>query len=276
MEKFSVLMSLYYKENPEYFNQCMHSMLTQTVIPDQIVIVKDGPLTNELEMELERWVASDPCLYTIVSLETNKGLGLALAAGLMHCRNELVARMDTDDIAVSNRFEIQLKEFMRDPELDICGSNIVEFEETVTNVVAKRIVPLQDAEIRKYQKRRDAFNHMTVMYKKSTVLKAGNYKSCLLMEDTYLWVRMLQAGAKCKNIEEALVNVRVNSNLYERRGGWQYFIKYKTGRKNVLDTGYIGYLDYVYTIIVQFVVALVPNNMRSIIYKKILRRRTKG
>lgn len=273
MEKFSLLMSLYIKEKPEYFCQCMDSVLNQTVLPDQIVIVKDGPLTDELETALNHYVNENINLYTIVPLKKNVGLGLALAEGIKHCRNNLVARMDTDDIAVKKRFELQLKEFEKDPKLDICGSNIVEFEGTTDNIVSKRIVPLDDASIKKYQKRRDAFNHMTVMYKKEMVLKAGNYQSCLLMEDTLLWVHMILAGAKCKNVEEPLVYARVGKDMYDRRGGWSYYKKYRTGRKKVFQTGYISWLDYEITCAVQLVVALIPGNWRACVFRNILRRK---
>lgn len=267
---FSVLMSLYIKEKPENFRECMESVLSQSVKPDEIVIVKDGPLTDELESVLEGYVQKSPELYTIVPLPTNRGLGLALAEGILHCKNELVARMDTDDIATPDRFLKQLREFERDPELDICGSHITEFEGTVDNVVAQRRVPIDDAEIKKYQKRRDAFNHMTVMYKKSAVLKAGNYQSCLLMEDTLLWVNMILSGAKCKNIDESLVFARIGKDMFERRGGFAYFKKYRQGRKRVRETGYIGFFDYYYTLLVQLVIALMPNKLRGWVFKKLL------
>lgn len=265
-------MSLYIKEKPEYFVQCMDSILNQTVQPEQIVIVKDGPLTDELETVLLQYTEVKKNLYTIVSLKNNLGLGLALAEGIQHCRNNLVARMDTDDIAVEKRFELQLREFEADKELDICGSNIVEFEGEVSNIVAERRVPLDDTAIKKYQKRRDAFNHVTVMYKKEAVLKAGNYQSCLLMEDTLLWVNMILAGAKCKNIEEPLVYVRVGKDMYDRRGGWNYYKKYRAGRKKVYDTGYISIFDYEMTCLVQLIVAMIPEKCRAYIFKKLLRK----
>lgn len=265
-------MSLYLKEKPEYFKQCMDSILNQTIQPEQIVIVKDGPLTNELENVLAQYTADKENLYTIVPLKKNMGLGLALAEGILHCRNNLIARMDTDDIAVKNRFELQLKEFEKQPELDICGSNILEFEGSINNIVSERIVPSDDKNIKKYQKRRDAFNHMTVMYKRDMVLKAGNYQSCLLMEDSLLWVHMILAGAKCKNISRPLVYARVGKDMYARRGGWEYLKKYKTGRKRILETGYISRWDYYYTLLVQMIVALMPQQCRKFIFKKILHR----
>lgn len=272
MEKFSVLMSLYLKEKPEYFRQCMDSILNQTMQPEQIVIVKDGPLTNELEKVLKQYTAGKDNLYTIVPLKKNMGLGLALAEGILHCRNNLIARMDTDDIAVKNRFELQIEEFKKNPDLDICGGNILEFEDSPQHIVAERNVPLTDSEIKKYQKRRDAFNHVTVMYKRDMVLKAGNYQSCLLMEDTLLWVHMILSGAKCMNINKPLVFVRIGKDMFKRRGGWSYYQKYKNGRKQVYETGYISKYDYYYTLLVQLLVALMPQHMRGFVFKRILHR----
>lgn len=271
-EKFSVLMSLYIKEKPEYFQECMESILKQTALPAEIVIVQDGPLTAELETVLAEYIQKGPDLYTIVPLETNRGLGLALAEGILHCHNELVARMDTDDICRKDRFELQLAEFRKNPQLDICGSHIVEFEDDVNNIVAQRMVPLTDEDIKMYQKRRDGVNHMTVMYKKSKVLEAGNYQSCMLMEDTYLWVRMILAGAVFKNIDDSLVYARIGKDMFERRGGFSYFLKYREGRKKVKETGYISNWDYYYTLLVQLVVALIPNKVRGWIFKHLLHR----
>ena len=270
--KFSVLMSLYIKEKPENLRACMDSLLAQTLLPDEIVIVKDGPLTDELEAVLSEYISKSPELYTIVPLETNRGLGLALAEGMLHCKHELVARMDTDDICRNDRFELQLKEFEKDPDLDICGSHIVEFEEDVEHIVAKRTVPLSDQDIKKYQKRRDGLNHVSVVFKKSSVLKAGNYQSCLLMEDTLLWANMFNAGAKAMNIDDSLVFVRIGKDMFERRGGWSYFKKYKEGRKKVRKTGYIGFFDYHYTLLVQFAVAMMPNKLRGWVFKVLLHR----
>lgn len=270
--EFSVLMSLYYKEKPEYFRECMESILNQTLLPSQIIIVKDGPLTPELDKAVDKFVDADPDLYTIVPLAKNGGLGPALAEGIQHSKFNLVARMDTDDIAVPTRFEKQMQQFKDDPGLDICGSNIVEFEGNVHNIVAKRGVPLTDKDIKQYQKKRDAFNHMTVMYKKDAVLRAGNYQSVPLMEDTMLWVNMIQTGAKCKNIKEPLVYARVGKDMFNRRGGWEYYKKYRNGRKKVLETGYINKSDYYTTLAVQAVVALMPGKVREFFFEKMLHR----
>ena len=271
-KKFSVLMSLYIKEKPEYLRECMESILKQTISPDEIVIVKDGPLTEELEQVLNEYICKNPLLYTIVPLEKNVGLGLALAEGMHWCRNELVARMDTDDICRSDRFERQLAEFDKNKDLDICGSHIEEFEDDVNHIVACRKVPLSDTEIKKYQKKRDGFNHVTVMFKKSKVLEAGNYQSCMLMEDSLLWVNMILMGITSMNIDDSLVFVRIGKDMYERRGGLSYFKKYYMGRKKIRETGYISLWDYYSTLLVQLIVALIPNKLRGVIFKKVLHR----
>lgn len=272
-QKFSVLMSLYIKEKPEYFRECMDSILAQTVKPDEIVIVKDGPLSDGLEAALLEYISRSPELYTVVPLEKNVGLGGALREGMLHTKNELVARMDTDDIARADRFERQLYEFERDARLDICGSQASEFEGSVENIVAVRRVPLSDSDIKKYQKRRDAFNHMTVMFKKSAVLRAGNYQPCPLMEDTLLWVNMMLSGARCKNIDESLVYARVDGGMFARRGGFAYFKKYREGRRRVRETGYIGFFDYYSTLAVQLAVALMPERLREWVFKRFLHGR---
>ena len=270
--KFSVLMSLYYKEKPEYVRKCFDSLLVQTVRADEWIVVEDGPLTPELYGFLAEYQNKYPGLINRIPLEKNGGLGIALKEGIQHCSNELVARMDTDDIARADRFQKQLQRFMQRPDLDICGSYITEFEGSPDHIVAKREVPTRNKEIHEYQRKRDAFNHMTVMYKKSTVLAAGNYQSVPLMEDTMLWVNMMVYGVRCTNIPDYLVNARVGKDMFDRRGGWEYFKKYRAGRRKVKETGYISELDYLETIAVQFVVAVIPGKLRGYIFKHILHK----
>lgn len=271
-KEFSVLMSLYIKERAEYFDECMQSVLKQTVLPNEIVIVLDGPIDNEVQIVLDKYIAENPLLIKTVPLEKNVGLGLALREGVLKCKNELIARMDTDDICRKDRFELQIKAFENNPDLDICGSNILEFEGNVSNIVAKRTVPFEHKKIKKYQKKRDAFNHMTVMYKKSSVIEAGNYQTCLLMEDTLLWANMFNNGAIARNIDDSLVYVRIGKDMFERRGGLSYYKKYKQGRKLVYKTGFINWWEYKTSLVGQFLVAIMPNWLRGFVFKRILRR----
>lgn len=214
MEKFSVLLSVYKNEKPEYMRDCFNSMLNQTVKADQWVIVEDGALTPELYAVLDEYEKDYPRLIKRIPLEKNYGLGLALREGVPQCTHELIARMDTDDICRKDRFEKQLEYMTDNPNVDVCGSHIKEFYDSINNIKSERKVPLKDADIKDYQKRRDGVNHVTVMFKKSAVLKAGNYRSCPLMEDTLLWVNMILAGAKFGNIDDYLVFVRTGADMF--------------------------------------------------------------
>ncbi|MPN11129.1 UDP-Gal:alpha-D-GlcNAc-diphosphoundecaprenol beta-1,3-galactosyltransferase [bioreactor metagenome] len=244
--------------------------MRQTVHANEWVIVEDGPLTDEMYALLAEFQAKYPLLIKRVPLTINQGLGKALRAGILHCGCDLIARMDTDDIAREDRFEKQLALFSMDPQLDICGSHILEFDGNTDNIHSKRSVPLDDVSIKRYQKRRDGLNHVSVMFKKSAVLSAGNYESCLLMEDTLLWTKMFLNGAKAQNVDDYLVYVRIGTDMFERRGGLAYFKKYKAGRKRVYQTGYISWWDYVYTLAIQFVVALMPIRLRGWVFTRLL------
>ena len=269
--EYSVLISVYYKEKAEYLIECLESMVHQTVQPSEIVIVKDGKLTAELEDVLTKYKTKYQRLFKFVCLEKNVGLGLALAEGIKNCSHELIARMDSDDISIPNRCELQLREFAKDSLLDVCGGYIKEFCDSKEKVVSIRKVPLVDSEIKEYQKRRDAVNHVTVMFKKSKVLEAGNYQHALLMEDSLLWTNMILHGATFKNIDDYLVYVRTGADMFKRRGGLKYFKKYKNGRKIILQTGYISKWDYYYTLLVQLTLSILPNSVREFVYEKLLR-----
>ena len=274
-KQFSVLMSVYYKEKPDFFDRALESIYNQTIKADEWVIVKDGAISQELQDVIDKYKQLEDVNIKEVQLEENKGLGVALSIGIPECGNELIARMDTDDIAVPNRFELQLNEFEKDPDLDLCGGQIIEFESDENIAVAERRVPLSYDKIVKYQKSRSAFNHMTVMYKKSKVLAAGNYKDCPLMEDDMLWVEMIMTGAHCMNVEEYLCKVRTNIDMIIRRGGLKYFKKYSKARKKIYKTGFISLSQYLKTNFVQFCVCIMPKFIRKFVFFKLLHKKNK-
>lgn len=274
-QRFSVLMSIYAKEKTEFVRACFESLLRQTVLADEWVIVEDGPLTAELYALLMEYEDKHPGLIKRVPLKENQGLGKALREGLLHCTYDIIARMDTDDIAREDRFEKQIALFESNPDLDICGSHIKEFDRDICNILSVRKVPVEEKAILQYQKRRDSFNHMTVMYKKSAVLKAGNYQEALLMEDSLLWVNMMRINAKCANVDDYLVYARTGTAMIDRRGGWAYFKKYRSGRQKIYATGYISWWDYYVTLAVQFVVSLLPTHIRRFVFEKLLRKKGK-
>lgn len=270
--KYSVLMSLYIKEKSEYLKKSIDSMINQSIKPEQIVIVKDGPLTNELNDVLDTYLRNFPNLFSIVNSEKNIGLGLALNLGLQHCRNELVARMDTDDISLPDRCEKQLNIFKENINVDIVGSWISEFVDNENNVIGKRIVPNKHEEIIIYLKNRCPFNHMSVMFKKSAVIKSDGYKDFFFNEDYYLWIRMYENKCNFFNIQESLVNVRVNFETYKRRGGLKYFNSELNIQKYMKNKKIISATTYVYNVFIRFILQIIlPNNIRSYVFRKIVR-----
>lgn len=272
--EFSVLMSVYYKEKPEYLDECLYSLINQTVKAGEWVIVHDGPITAELQAVIDKYKENENTAVKEVFLEKNMGLGIALSQGIYECSYDMVARMDTDDIAVPERFELQLKAF-EENDIDICGGYIIEFESDPDNPVSERIVPLTHDEIVRYQKRRSAFNHMTVMFKKSKVIESGNYKDCPLMEDDMLWVDMILHGAKMMNVDKYLCYVRTNRDMIARRGGLKYYKKYKKARKMILDTGFISKKDYKKTNRIQLILCLMPKWLRKKVFFGLLHKKHK-
>lgn len=274
--EISVLISVYKNEKPHFLKQAVESIIYQTRIPDEIVIVEDGPLTTELYNTLKILQEQYPHLIKRYPLAQNQGLGLALKFGVTKCRFTLIARMDTDDIAVNNRLELQEKAFIKDSELDIIGGHISEFMTNPDVPTSYRYVPLEHEEIVKYQRMRSAFNHMTVMFKKEAVLKAGNYEHGLYMEDDLLWLNMLQIGCKTRNLDRVLCHVRVGAGMFERRGGIRYLSLYIKSRKLMYKRRQIRLFDFYWSVLVQLIVTVLPNNLRKWIFISLLRNKERS
>lgn len=272
MEKYSVLMSLYVKENPDYLRLAIDSMINQTVKPDEIVIVEDGPLTDELYAVVMEYKEKYSDLFKIVVSEKNIGLGLALNMGLKECRNELVARMDTDDISKLDRCEKQLTVFEKKPELSIVGAYVDEFVENHNEIISTRKVPLLNDEIYEFAKKRSAFNHPVVMYRKSKVLENGGYSDLKRNQDVDLFGRMLYKGYKAANIAESLLYFRSNVALNKRRKSWENSKSYIDTIKGFYKMGYSSYKDYMIVAVAQTVMFLCPAKLQNFIYKKFLRK----
>lgn len=265
-------MSVYIKENPQFLKAAIDSMIAQTIPPDEIVLVEDGPLTDELYNMIEFFNKSYLNLFTIIKNDVNLGLGLSLNKGVFACKNELIARMDSDDIAAPDRCKQQLDYLSENSEVSIVGGNISEFVNDSFNIIGYRKVPCNDKEIKKYAKKRCPFNHMTVMFKKSAVIAAGNYIDWHYNEDYYLWIRMMLQGSMFANTGTVLVNARVGSDMYKRRGGWKYFRSEARIQKYMLKNHIIGLLRYMINVTERFILqVLMPNNLRGQFLKKIAR-----
>lgn len=271
---FSVLMSIYKGEKVNNFVEAFESVIKQTLKPSEIILIRDGQVYEELQNKIDEYLKSYGEIITYIPLDENKGLGNALSVGVSAAKNELIARMDTDDIAKPNRFEIQYNFMQNNPDIDIVGSHINEFIGDESNIICQRKVPLTNQEICKELKSFNPFNHMTVMFRKESVLKAGNYLDLYYLEDYYLWCRMYLAGAKFANIDEVLVDARVGNDMVRRRGGYKYFCSYKKLKKFMLKNKMISFANYIFILFCRFnIQVLFPNKLRGFIIRKFTRKK---
>ena len=271
-EPFSIAMSVYKSDNPSFFDRALSSITElQTVMPDEIVLVVDGTVSEELNKVIAKYEKKYD-VFNVIRLEKNGGLGNALKIAVENAKFELIARMDSDDVSSPTRFEEQLRFFKIHPEIDIVGGDITEFIGEETNVVGTRSVPKSDVDIREYMKTRCAMNHVSVMYKKSAVQAAGGYQDWFWNEDYYLWIRMWLNNAIFANTGTVLVNVRVGEEMYQRRGGHKYFESEKRLQDYMLKHGMISRVTYMKNVGKRFIVQKVlPNKLRGFVFRMFAR-----
>lgn len=270
-DNYSVLMSVYYKEKTEYLKEAIDSILNQTVKTDDFVIVCDGPLTEGLDKVIADYVKTYSGLFTVYRLSRNIGLAKALNNGILQCKNELIARMDSDDISAPDRIEKQIAA-INEKKADIVGANIIEFVGNINNTGNSRIVPEKNEDIITFAKKRSPFNHPTIMYKKSAVIAAGFYEDYRFFEDYNLWATMLNMGYKGYNIQENLLYMRGGEEMYKRRGGFSYVGCIYRFKKHLKKIGFIGEKDFLVGVLGHAVVSIIPNGIREKIYSKLLRK----
>lgn len=275
MESFSIITSVYKNDKSEFVRVALNSMLVnQGVKPQEIVLVQDGPVPEDLQQVLQEYESSYPDVMNIIRLEKNGGLGNALKLGVENAKYEICARMDSDDICMPDRFEKQLIYLESHPECDIVGGQMTEFIDEPNNVVGKREVPLTNQDIYIYMKNRCALNHVTVMFRKEAVLKAGNYQDWFWNEDYYLWVRMMMSNCQFANIPDVTVNVRSGKDQYARRGGRKYFESEIGIKKLMLDNGMITKKEYIINYVERFVIQLLlPNRVRGWVFRTFARKK---
>lgn len=275
MEKFSVCTSVYKNDKLEFVRKALDSMLVfQNVKPNEIVLVQDGPVPYEMSRLLMEYKDNYGEKLNVIKLEQNEGLGNALRLGVENAKFDIIARMDSDDICMPDRFEKQIAYFEGHPECDIVGGQITEFIGEPRNIVGRREVPLDNEDIYKYMKSRCAFNHPTVMFRKSAVLGVGNYKDWFWNEDYYLWIRMMMNGCKMANLPDVLVNMRSGLDQYSRRGGKKYFESEIEIKKLMLENGLITKSEYLVNYIERFIIQLLlPNSVRGWVFRTFARKK---
>jgi glycosyltransferase involved in cell wall biosynthesis len=270
--KFSVLLPVYIKDNPIFFSDAIESILNQTLLPNEIVIVKDGPVSSEINQLINELVLKMPNMFKIIELEKNMGMGYAMNVGLQNCKYEWVARMDSDDLSRKNRFQIQVQYILSNPSIDVVGGQIEEFHTSLGDLKQLRKLPKGNLEIQTFCKRRNPMNHMTVFLKKAKAVEAGGYWHHRILEDYHLWYQMISNNCSFINLDNVLVDARIGNNMIGRRNSFSYFkIEFYLFKK-MFDSGYINFREYLRAIIERFIMKLIPLKILKFLYKVYLRK----
>ena len=269
---FSVLIPVYVKETPSYFNKALESITLQSLLPDEIVIVADGPLSKELDEVINIYTKQFPDIFNIIRLPKNMGMGVAMNTGLKNCKYEWVARMDSDDIARTNRFEKQIKYIEEHPEIDVLGSFAEEFISEIGDFAKIRVLPTSHQDILRFTKKRCPINHMTVMYRRTKAIEAGGYWENRIFEDYNLWYEMLKRSCRFANLPNVLIDVRVGNNMVDRRRGLSYFRQEFNFFKQMRNEGFINVINFITVVSVRFISRILPKFILEKIYYLLLRR----
>lgn len=269
MRDFSVLMSVYAKESPLFLEKSLQSIACNSLQPNEIVLVEDGPLTQELSSVIDAY--RDVLNIVSVRLNENVGLGRALNTGLQYCSHELVARCDSDDINRTYRFSSQVRYLQDHPEIAVLSGWVEEFSINPGDQSRIRKVPA-GAEILTYSRKRNPFNHPAVMFRKSSVLACGGYQHDPLYEDYALWVRIIHGGVRCDNLQEVMVDMRVGSGLYDRRGGWSYAKNEILIQSKFYKIGFLSLFQFISNLLFRVPIRLMPAILRRFFYINFLRR----
>ena len=271
---FSILMSLYHKENPKFLDQCFESIWdSQTTKPTEIVLVLDGPIGEELTACVQKWQSKIGSPLKVVPLPQNVGLGKALNEGLKQCSYNWVFRMDTDDICTSDRFEKQIKFIEQNPDVVLFGGQILEFEQNISDADVLKAVPTTYEQIKKFAQNRCPFNHMTVAYKRDVILSLGGYQHHLFMEDYNLWLRVIGNNYQVANLSDVILYARVGNGMHARRKGFKYI----KSEKQLLDLKKQLKIQSPFYATIYFIVRstfrLMPANLLGKIYNTFLRKK---
>ena len=271
MEKFSVLMSVYYKENPVFFDLSLESNLVkQTLTPNEFVLVCDGALTTELEDVIKKYQSLYPDILKVYRKE-NGGLGKALNFGLPKCSYSLVARADSDDVCAHDRFEKQVNFMADNPQYSVVSGNIDEFVDSPNSPFRVKCNPTTEDGVLKKIKVNNPINHMAVMFRKEVILSLGSYRDVPYVEDYDLWTRAHIAGHKLMNIDAILVHARVGNGMVTRRSNPKQVDGWRVINKNMLDNGVINKWTYYRNMLYIRVFVYMPTWLKNLCYKYILR-----
>ncbi len=269
---FSVLMSVYKKENPKFLDQSLCSIEDQTVLPTEIILVEDGPIPTALQEVINKHRANFVNDFKVIKSIRNQGLGGSLRLGTKFVSTNWIARMDSDDINVRNRFELQLNEIVKEPNLAVIGGQIQEFAGEPSNIVGYRKVPISEPLIRQFIKWRSPFNHPSVMLNKKLLQRVGGYVPYGNLEDYYLWSRIIVQNLHVKNIDQALLYMRVDKGMYRRRGKLSNIKYFYDLRKFLYNHDIVNWRERIMGDWIMTLNILMPGWVRKIIYQHVLHK----
>lgn len=268
---FTLLLPVYARDDPAQLVRAFRSAVDeQTLRPTEALIVRDGPIPDELAAVVDELIATSPVRARLLPLPENVGLADALTAGLAACSHDVVARMDADDVALPERFAKQLA--LLDTGFDLIGSGLYEFEDDEAVTIGVRTPPTGETHIKRYARFHDPFNHPTVVYRRAAVEAAGGYVPVGLMEDYWLFARMLASGARAENIPEPLVKYRVGAGAYARRGGLNQLKAELRLQRLMRRAGFTTPAEMIRNVLVRGGYRLVPEGLRKIAYRSLLQR----
>lgn len=269
---FSVLMSVYKKEKSDYLDLSLKSIINQTLKPNEIVLVEDGPIPEKLEKIIMKYKAAFANDFKIIKSSQNQGLGASLRLGTKYVSTNWIARMDTDDYSVPDRFEKQLKVINERPNVAIVGGQVKEFSLELNNIVGQRHVPVNKKEIRDFTKWRSPFNHPTVIINKKALENVGGYVPFGNLEDYYLWARLVANNYDVKNISDVLVYMRVDGGIYSRRGNVRNIKYFYKLRRYLNETKLVSNYEEIFGDLVMSINIIIPSWIREKIYTIFLHR----
>ncbi len=267
----SVLMAVYKKEKPEFLASCLESIASQTLKADQVVVVKDGPLTPELDAVLAHFAERLPLLTP--ALASNKGTGEAVQLGMSYCMGDLIARADSDDIYHPTRFEKQVQFLEQHPEIDIVSASGAEFESDPEKPFCVRRAPVSGARLKWYAKFRNPITYQsTVVFRRGPAVEAGGYQPCLFFEDYDLWARMMMRGSQVFNMPEVLAYIRCGDGMLGRRRGMKYIRSEIDFLKKMYRIGFLTRFYFVANLALRIPCRLLPERLLGHFYYVFLRR----
>jgi glycosyltransferase involved in cell wall biosynthesis len=269
--KYSVLMPVYVKDNPEWLKTAIDSMLGQTLAPGEFVIVKDGRVTEELNAVLNEYTQKHPALFKITGFDENRGVGLASKFGVESCTYDYIARMDADDYCAPERIEKQAEVFKSNGKLGAVGCLVDEFIGSPDNIISCVMLPTEHDDIVKFAKKRCPIRHSALLIKREALLNSGNYGDIRIGEDYDITVKLIMHGYEVYNIPEVYVYMRINAEFFKRRGGLKFLKSIYKLKNNFRKIGFYSRLDFLRSFVPHAVVCIMPNTLRDFIYRKFLR-----